>query len=946
MARRTNKRLLRIDAREEGQQLMTRFQALRQSGAATTIGQNYLEQGRYAEAIVSTGAENELVDKSPPRVTFEESNIGLSDLAQTGASTLFDFDNDGDLDFVAFNEKSSQMELFRNEGGKFSKVEKAVGDLSKPLKTKVSGIISGDFDSDNFSDLLVFGTGQTKLFRGNGTGGFADVTEASRIPVNLKGSITGAFVDADHDGDLDIFLGGFGESSTPNQLLRNNGDGTFLDVSETAKLDLPSKAVAVVPTDFDNRRDVDLLVANRTGKPNLFRNLRDGSFKDVADEVGLNRFGNWTCAAAGDFNKDSFTDFFFGRSDGPGVFATSNGRGSFVLKDAPTGTENAASAQILDYDNDGLLDLVTVNNKGLAITRNLGDDWAKSDSSVFKTKQSISKTNAAQILSADLDGDGDIDLLFVDKGGVHFLQNVGGNSNNSEVVRLQGRVSNRTGIGAKIDLRAGSLTQKLESYSASPMPAPSDIHFGLGKREKPDAIRVIWSSGVVQAEVDFPEKTKSFAAVKIEELDRKPSSCPYLYAWNGKEFEFITDFLGGGEMGNWKSPGDYHFPDSDEFVRITSDQLKPKDGKYELRITNELEEVLFLDKLKLVAVEHDENTEVYPNEGLGIPTTGKQILYGTRNEHPPISATNSLGQDVLPKIVNIDRRFYADFDSLDIRGYAKTHYLTLDLDDKQGFDGRTLLLLTGWTDYAFSSDNLAASQSGKSQFLPQLQVRNKAGEWETVIDSIGISIGRPQTIVVDLTGKFLTNSREVRIVTNFKTYWDKIAVDTSKEFQTKSFELNPSVAKLTERGFSVESSINDMIVPSYKKVVDDGRWKYFSGKFTRLGDVIPLLDQIDDIFVVSKTGDELVLTFDAMPDLPKGKKYTFLLYADGYSKEMDINSGSPDAVFPMPFKGMSKYPYGADERYPMTEERRLLYEAYSTRTVKGVFPRIEASIPR
>jgi hypothetical protein len=192
----------------------------------------------------------------------------------------------------------------------------------------------------------------------------------------------------------------------------------------------------------------------------------------------------------------------------------------------------------------------------------------------------------------------------------------------------------------------------------------------------------------------------------------------------------------------------------------------------------------------------------------------------------------------------------------------------------------------------------------------------------------------------------LTQSREVRIVTNFKTYWDKIAVDTSEEVQTKSFELRPAVANLTERGFSVESSINDMIVPSYEKVVNDGRWKYFSGKFTRTGDVKPLLDKIDDIFVVSKTGDELVLSFDVLPELPKGKKYTFLLYADGYSKEMDINSGSPDAVFPKPFKGMSKYPYGPDERYPMTENRRRIYEEYSTRTVKGIFPRIEASIPR
>ena len=90
-----------------------------------------------------------------------------------------------------------------------------------------------------------------------------------------------------------------------------------------------------------------------------------------------------------------------------------------------------------------------------------------------------------------------------------------------------------------------------------------------------------------------------------------------------------------------------------------------------------------------------------------------------------------------------------------------------------------MLLLTGWTDYAWSSDNLAASQSGKSLPLPALQVKDKRGRWQTVIENIGIPVGRPQTVVVDLTGKFLSESREVRIVTNMRIYWDQILVDTS-----------------------------------------------------------------------------------------------------------------------------------------------------------------------
>ena len=388
-------------------------------------------------------------------------------------------------------------------------------------------------------------------------------------------------------------------------------------------------------------------------------------------------------------------------------------------------------------------------------------------------------------------------------------------------------------------------------------------------------------------------------------------------------------------MGNWQEAGAYHYPDSDEFVRIGSDKLKPKNGKYEIRVTNELEEVLFVDNLKLVAVEHDADAEVYPNEGLGIPNTGERILYATHNAHAPLSAVDTNGRDVLPKITALDRDFYDSFKSLKIRGYADAHNLTLNLDDKKDYEGRTLLLLTGWTDYAFSSDNLAASQSGKSQFLPYLQVKNKQGSWQTVIDSIGISIGRPQTLVVDLTGKFLSDSREVRIVTNFKTFWDKIEVDTSEQTDVKTVELAPTQANLRERGFSAETKYGEMVVPDYDKVFYDVRWKYFSGKFTRLGDVRDLLSATDDLFLISKTGDEIVLSFDALPELPTTRKYTFLLYADGYSKEMDINSGSRDAVYPLPFKGMTKYPYGADEKYPMTEEKRRIYDEYLTRYIRG-----------
>jgi tetratricopeptide (TPR) repeat protein len=971
--------LLRSDGRAEGQQVMARFEALRQGGAATSIGTNYLEQGRYAEAIASSGIEQELITYAEARVSFQHVPNVFGRTGRTSSNkiagfephpaknkidifgrfaaggVLFDIDNDGDLDAAKLDE-STGLTIYRNDLGRF--VRQHGAELATVTAATATAIVAGDLDNDGFSDLFVVGYGRLSIFHNAGHGRFVDVSVKANLPKYPFLSISCALVDADHDGDLDIFVAGFANidspaasrafAPAPSRLFRNNGDGTFADISAASHLSTDNhNSIAVIPTDFDNKRDIDLLIVNYNSPIALYRNLRDGSFADVAPSVGLDKSAPWTCAAAGDFNKDSFTDFFFGRAGSVGSLAVSDGNGGFSLVDAPGGTENAAASQFVDYDNDGLLDLIVSRLAGTAVFRNVGGVLMLASPGIFAGIPVKTSSPARSMMTGDFDKDGDEDLFLpTGQGLLDVFRNNGGNSNTSKSVILRGRNSNKTGVGAKIDLRSGSLIQKLETYSASPAPAPSDTQFGLGKRKNADAIRIVWPSGVVQAETTFRTTRGSSTkdSVTIEELDRKPSSCPYLYTWNGERFEFITDFLGGGEMGDWISPGEFHFPDSDEYVRIPSGKLKAKNGRYEIRVTNELEEVLFIDKIRLVAIEHAVGSEVYPNEGMGVPSADQKILYTTSHEHPPISATDSAGQSVLKRIEKLDRVFYDSFKRLRIRGYAEEHSLTTRIDDKRGYKGRTLLLLTGWTDYAFSSDNVAASQSGKTLLAPKLQVRNGKGEWQTVVNELGISIGRPQTIVADLTDKFLTDSREVRIVTNFQTYWDKIAVDTSSQHDTPSTEIEPAVADLRERGFSKEVPFGKMISVDYDRVENDSRWKWFSGRFTKLGDVKPLISSVDDVFVISKTGDELVLSFPEMPQPPEGKQYTFLLYADGYSKEMDINSGSPDEVFPLPFKGMKSYPFGKGQDVRMTVKNLEMYDKYTTRTVRGFLPRIEDAI--
>jgi hypothetical protein len=587
----------------------------------------------------------------------------------------------------------------------------------------------------------------------------------------------------------------------------------------------------------------------------------------------------------------------------------------------------------VDYDNDGLLDLLVISAQGPRLLRSLGASWADVSAAAFGLPSKGKALEAAALAVADLDADGDADALLATPSALRRLVNEGGNRNRSFAVQLAGRVSSKGGVGAKVEIRAGSLRQKIETSAAVPMAAPADVVFGLGSRKAADAVRIIWVSGIVQTETEMGASAAPGrrAALAVNELDRKPSSCPYLYAWNGERFEFLTDFLGAGEMGYTLAPGVRSDPDPVEYVRIAPGRLAPKDGRYELRVTNELEEVLYLDRLRLLALDHPADVQVYPDEGMADPPKPFR-LFATRDPRVP-RATDHSGRDVTARLEATDRAFVDGLPLERIRGYAREHALTLDFSGLPA--SHTLLLLTGWTDYAFSSDNVAAHQAGLALKPPRLEVERADGTWTTAVEQVGVPVGRPQTVVVDLAGR-LGPSRRARVVTTMRVYWDQaVAAAPAPDVALVPAALDPLRADLGERGFSAVATEGEPLAFDYARVSWLSPWKTMPGRYTREGDVRPLLASADDAFVVSKPGDELRLSFDAsaLPPVGRGRVRTFLLDSRGFSKEMDINSASPDIVLPLPYQGMKAYPYAEADLPPSVRKAAQHAETWNTRLV-------------
>ena len=414
-----------------------------------------------------------------------------------------------------------------------------------------------------------------------------------------------------------------------------------------------------------------------------------------------------------------------------------------------------------------------------------------------------------------------------------------------------------------------------------------------------------------------------------------------VWTWNGESFEFITDVLGVAPLGASDGDGSYFPVDHDEFVSIPGRALKAKNGYYDVRITEELSEVSYLDQVRLFAVDHPAATEIFTNEKVQSVRSYPEecrLFGGVKNRVYPVAAhafsAKSKPVDVLPLLLKTDQKYPDQFARTE-SGIAEMHTLEMDFSGAAK-TGRGVLLLHGWVDWPDGSTFRAASQESKAGLvMPYLQMQDAAGNWQTVNPAMGMPAGKPKTIAVDL--KFLSASRKLRIVTNLCVYWDEAFLsEDSAPPQMHQIEAALLSADLGFRGFSASRIDANRKQPDtyiYADVSPTSYWNPTPGLYTRYGDVRELAQAIDDRLIVMGSGDELKLRFraDAFPALPAGWTRDYLLKVDGWAKDRDANTAYSTSVEPLPFHAMSVYPYPKTERFPDDAAHEKYRREYNTR---------------
>ncbi len=874
------------------------------------------------------------------------------------ALEVADFDGDDRPDIVraaaGAGDSAGQLELRRAATG-----------YATPSDAAATGgqvLVAGDPDNDRRLDLISIGDPLTVWqVDDDDTPRFRDAS--ARFLAGSLAVTAADLIDFDSDGDLDLAVA---RTDGVPDLLRNvSGEKLFEGPLEAlGERSLPEIEVRTVhhlqATDADRDGDTDLLLAHDEGVLWL-DNLRQGRFAvrtppapspgllgrlislvraDEGAESPLGTEGPVRVVRTADLDGDGVPEFLLAgdatvilRPDEDGALAP------FPL--APESTplpEGATDLALLDADNDGRRDLALVADGELRVLTQSSESGP--DALDFRLAQVTGlprNAGLAAVRAEDLDGDGDQDLVAAGDTGLYRIENLEGSKNNWLRVRLvgldvAGQKNNVFGRGTTIEVKSGRASQYFE------VDRPI-THIGLGNRRRADLVRVVWANGVPQNRLDPGEK------LTIVEEQLLKGSCPFLYTWDGEKITFVTDLLWGAPLGMPLADGVWNGYDPDELVRV--DGAAPRDGFYDLRITEELWEAAYIDRTRLWVVDHRadvavaSNLRIVPGQGhIGRPPDEVVASAGIR---AVVHATDGRGRDVTERVRARDEAYADGYERSRYQGHAAEPWaFTFDLGEAPGRPVR--LWLDGWVFPADASLNLAIAQAVEHGDLEMVMTRlevETANGWQVLLDPMGFPPGKTKTMVVD-TPPLPAGATKLRIVTTRWLHWDKVAWSMDMGGADRSdvvvlARLEAASADLSYRGFSAltRPAPNGPHLFDYQRTNTESPWLPFPGLYTRFGDVRDLLTDVDDRQVVIGPGDEIRVLFDArdLPPPAPGYTRTVFLESFGWDKDADRNTWKADSNLPLPFQAMSGYPFAPGESYPKTPELDAYRQRWLTRVV-------------
>jgi len=759
--------------------------------------------------------------------------------------------------------------------------------------------------------LIAFGTGGAILISVDGRDTTSDEDRLTLLGgetgLETLTQVTAAVVgDLEGDGDLDLV---FATRDRGLRMFINRGNRTFFELDQTAEMKNLVEVSALAVVDIDRDLDLDIVIVNPiTGRIGIVENLLHLQFRyrTINEIPGV--FGaNYVRIA--DIDGNVSWDIIVGS---PGrahvIFSHTPEAGVWGVDRIEAWKCEEGRFVIADFDNDSWYELLITRNSVSMAYRLLG--------SAAELETKTSGILGGRFVSAtDVDLDGRLDVLSIIQGRCTVFRNVTDPVGHHIAVRFRGIDDNNANsgrvnhyaIGSVVELRFGP------HYRAQIITTPT-THFGLGGFDAAASLRVIFPNGLTQT------VREPLVDTLVEEEQTLKGSCPYLYAWDGEKFAFVTDCLWAAPLGLQVADGVVAKDRPWEYLKVNGDFLKPRGGQYELRITEELWEIAYFDHVSLVAVDHPADVDIWTNEKVGPAeiATPRIYAFSPQDRRPLSRGQDTLGRDVTESLHDIDGQYVQGFDRRIRQGLCPPHWVDLAFEPltEPRDDASVFLVMTGWILPTDTSLNIQIDQNPEigpiefpSVWVPDATVPEG---WRKAIPFMGFPGGKTKTIVVDVTDVIQDADPQLRIRTSAQIYWDaaELVVQRSQpEIVTHALRLQGAV--LNARGFSDKYRSSPLApeVYHYDRVSPSPKWPPLRGRLTHFGDCLSLVDAWDDTMVVMGSGDEMRLTF-SVPDqaLPPGWKRDFVLHCVGWDKDADLNTLTGQSSEPLPFRAMTEYP--------------------------------------